>query len=165
MEFNCIAKGIELIGSSIKKINIENSIVELDKNAKRSLGLGINEPVISKNGDLFYSEMIIDFHIEVEQDDNQKCLIEFSLESAFSSEKDVDEETFKQLVSINGAAAMIGIARGKVENISSSIFHEGKLSIPFINVIEYYKNISKNATQGEIKPHRGRKKKVVTEKE
>lgn len=42
---------------------------------------------------------------------------------------------------MNGAAALIGIARGKFETISASIFNNGKIVIPFVNVIDYYKNL------------------------
>jgi hypothetical protein len=49
---------------------------------------------------------------------------------------------FKQLVAIKGAAALIGIARGKIENISSSIFDNGKIVIPFVNVVDYYKSLN-----------------------
>lgn len=46
------------------------------------------------------------------------------------------------LVGVNGAAALIGIARGKVESITANIFNNGKIVIPFVNVIDYYKGIS-----------------------
>lgn len=54
------------------------------------------------------------------------------------SEEDADLEEFKGLVAINGAAALIGIARGKIESISANILNNGKILLPFINVLEYY---------------------------
>lgn len=86
--------------------------------------------------------MAIDFEIEIEQSENRKFKLELSLEGAFLSDKDIVEEEFKQRVSINGAAALIGIARGKIESITSNIFDSGKVVIPFVNVIEYYKGLS-----------------------
>lgn len=65
-----------------------------------------------------------------------------SLEGAFVSEEGVDENTFKQLVEVNGAAAVIGIARGKIETITANIFNSGKVVIPFVNVIDYYKSVA-----------------------
>lgn len=35
--------------------------------------------------------------------------------------------------------AVLDIARGKIESLSSSIFNNGKIVIPFVNVIDYYK--------------------------
>ena len=46
----------------------------------------------------------------------------------------------KQLVMVNGAAAVVGIARGKVEAITANIFNNGKIVIPFVNIIDYYKS-------------------------
>ena len=69
--------------------------------------------------------MTIDFVVEIEQSDNQKFKMEISLEGAFLSEEGVTEKAFKQLVEVNGAAAIIG-----------------KIVIPFVNVIDYYKSLA-----------------------
>jgi len=45
------------------------------------------------------------------------------------------------LVAVNGAAAIIGIARGKIEAMTANIFNSGKVVIPFVNVIDYYKSL------------------------
>ena len=37
---------------------------------------------------------------------------------------------------------LFGIARGKIEAISGNIFNNGKITIPFVNVIDYYKSMS-----------------------
>ena len=39
-------------------------------------------------------------------------MIELSIEGAFASNGNIDDEMFKELVAVNGAAALIGIARG-----------------------------------------------------
>ena len=44
MELNRIATGIKLVGTTIKEISVENNIVNVQKEAKRSFGLNINEP-------------------------------------------------------------------------------------------------------------------------
>ena len=124
MELNRIATGIKLVGTTIKEISVENNIVNVQKEAKRSFGLNINEPSFEN----------------IDEDRNFK--LELSLEGAFLSEKNTEEEDFKQLVIINGAAALISIARGKIESITSNIFDSGKVVIPFVNVIDYYKGLS-----------------------
>lgn len=86
--------------------------------------------------------MTIDFEIEVEQSEEQKFTMTMSLEGAFLSEEGVDKKNFQQLVGINGAAAIIGIARGKIEAITANIFNNGKVAIPFVNVIDYYKSMT-----------------------
>lgn len=141
MELNQVTTGIELIGTTIKTIQVKNNIVDVEREAKRSFGLNINEPEFREMGDDFFSRMLIDFDIEIEQSQNQICKIELSLEGAFISKQRVEKNLFKQLVTINGAAALIGVARGKIESLTSNIFNNGKIVIPFVNVVDYYKSL------------------------
>ena len=140
MELNVIAPGIRLIGSTIKALNVDNTIVDIDKEGKRSFGLNINEPLFQEIEDKIEAQMTIDFEVEVTQGEEQRCKIELTLEGAFLSGKNPSEDDFRQLVAINGAAAIIGLARGKLEAITGNIFNSGKISIPFVNVLDYYKN-------------------------
>ena len=142
MELNRIATGIKLVGTTIKEISVENNIVNVQKEAKRSFGLNINEPSFENIDEGLFSQMAIDFEVEIEQAEDRNFKLELSLEGAFLSEKNTEEEDFKQLVIINGAAALISIARGKIESITSNIFDSGKVVIPFVNVIDYYKCLS-----------------------
>ena len=142
MELNRIATGIKLVGTTIKEISVENNIVNVQKEAKRSFGLNINEPSFENIDEGLFSQMAIDFEVEIEQADDRNFKLELSLEGAFLSEKNTEEEDFKQLVIINGAAALISIARGKIESITSNISDSGKVVIPFVNVIDYYKGLS-----------------------
>ena len=142
MELNRIATGIKLVGTTIKEISVENNIVNVQKEAKRSFGLNINEPSFENIDEGLVSQMAIDFEVEIEQTEDRNFKLELSLEGAFLSEKNTEEEDFKQLVIINGAAALISIARGKIESITSNIFDSGKVVIPFVNVIDYYKGLS-----------------------
>ena len=140
MELNLIATGIELLGASVAKLTVDNTIVDIENDAQRSFGMTINEPQfqnIEKTKEIF-SQMTIDFDIIINQSDNDNCNIHFTITGAFLSKGKISEEDFKQLVAINGASALIGIARGKIESLSSSIFNNGKIVIPFVNVIDYY---------------------------
>ena len=142
MELNLIAAGIELVGTTIKNLTVENTIVDVEKEAKRRFGLNINEPYFEKTEDGFFSQLTIDFEIEIEQSGEQKFKMELTLEGAFLSEGGIDEKNFKQLAGVNGAAAVIGIARGKIEAITSNIFNNGKITLPFVNVVDYYKSMT-----------------------
>lgn len=142
MEFNLVATGIELIGTTVKKLTIENNIVDIKKGEKRSFGLNINEPEFEKVDDALFAQMVIDCDIEISQSEEQVCKIHFSIEGAFLSNDNADEDKFRELVIINGASALIGIARGKIESITGNVFNNGKIVIPFVNVIDYYKKMT-----------------------
>lgn len=141
MELNLIATGIELIGTTVKGVTIENNIIDVEKNGKRSFGLNINEPKFQKRDTTCFAQMAIEFEVEIKQSEKQECKIQFSVEGVFASRGDIIDDVFKELVIVNGAAALIGIARGKIEAISANIFNNGKIVIPFVNVIDYYKSL------------------------
>ena len=142
MELNVVASGIEIVGATVKTITVENNIVDIERDAKRSFGLNINEPQFENIGESFFAQMTVDFDIEIEQSEDQKCKIKLSLEGAFISRDGIDEDAFKKLVIINGAAAIIGIARGRIEVMTASVFNNGKIVIPFVNVVDYYKDLT-----------------------
>ena len=103
--------------------------------------MNINEPLFEKTDSGWFAQMVIDFEIEVIQGNDERCKIQLSLEGAFLSQGTVSEDTFKELVIINGASAIVGIARGKIEAVSGNIFNNGKIVIPFVNIVDYYKNL------------------------
>lgn len=142
MELNMVSKGIILVGTTIKSLNIENNIVEISADGQKSFGLNINEPEFQNVDNRILAQMVIDFDVEINQPDDGLCKFHLSLEGAFVSEEDANEDTYEELVAVNGAAALVGIARGKIESISASIFHNGKIVIPFVNVVDYYKSIN-----------------------
>lgn len=142
MELNMIATGIELIGTTVKNLTITNSIVDAERDGKRNFGININEPEFHRTDNTWFSQILIDFEIEINQAEDQGCKIQLSVEGAFLSGENADIDKFKELVIVNGAAALIGIARGKIESITANIFNNGKVVIPFVNVIDYYRNLS-----------------------
>ena len=141
MELNLVSTGIELIGTTVKLLNIENNVVDVEREGKRSFGLNINEPHFQKDEDGLFAQMLIDFEIEIEQSNEQSCKIELSIEGVFVANGDIEEKAFSELVIVNGASALIGIARGKIESVSANVFNNGKVVIPFINVVDYYKSL------------------------
>ncbi len=141
MKLNCIVSELELIGTTIKVLEISNNIIDIEKGGERKFGLYINEPQFQKEEGILYGQMLIDIELDIKQSDEEECKIQFSIEGAFASAENIDEDTFKRLVIVNGAAALIGVARGKIETISANVFNNGKIVIPFVNVVDYYKSL------------------------
>ena len=142
MEYNLVATGIRLIGSKINNIAINNNVVNIENDSKKKFGLCIKQPSFEEIESGILSIMTIDFAVELEQNNKEQFKMEMSVEGAFLSENGVNQEEFESLVAINGASAIIGIARGKIESITSSIFNQGKIVIPFVNVIDYYESLT-----------------------
>ncbi|MDO5403396.1 MAG: hypothetical protein Q4F11_08145 [Eubacteriales bacterium] len=101
MNLNLITTGIEIIGTTVKDLNVKNNIVDIEKNGKRSFGLNINEPQFQKDEDGMFAQISIDFELEINQSDSQQCKIKISIEGAFASKDNIDENVFKELVIVN----------------------------------------------------------------
>ena len=91
MELNRIATGIKLVGTTIKEISVENNIVNVQKEAKRSFGLNINEPSFENIDEGLFSQMAIVSGAESNQTEDRNFKLELSLEGAFLSEKNTEE--------------------------------------------------------------------------
>ena len=105
MELNCIVDGIRLVGTAIKKLNIENNIADIGYNGKNNFGFNINEPEFKTGSDYVMANMLIDFEIEISYGE-QSCKIQMTMEGAFVSNGTIDVDSFKNMVIINGAAAL-----------------------------------------------------------
>lgn len=142
MYFNNVAAGIELLECTFSEVKIESNIIDLLPEAERRFGLTVSEPVmIDEEGKIF--KIRIKILVEIEQDGNGRSMFSMSLDGLFRAGSDMSEDDIIRLVSINGVASMIGIARGKVESVSSSLYNSGKVVLPFVNVVEYYKELER----------------------
>ena len=140
MEINVVSPGLKYLGNTVRKLTINNSIVTVSKDDKRSFGLEVKKPKYEIVNDKKSGCIEIEFHVLIEQSVANKCEIDITLEGAFQGEN-VSEDEFRKLVELNGVAALISIARGKIESITANVFEHGKVTIPFINVIDYYKSL------------------------
>lgn len=152
MYFDNVAAGIELLECTFSEVKIESNIVDLLPEAERKFGLNVLAPaIIDEKGHV--SKIRIKIIVEIEQDGNGKSLFSMIMDGLFKATKEITEDEFIRLVSINGVASMIGIARGKIESISSSIYNNGKVVIPFVNVVEYYKELEKQLKESGAGHH------------
>lgn len=84
MELNLIATGIELLGASVAKLTVNNTIVDIENDAQRSFGMTINEPQFQNiEKTKIFSQMTIDFDIIINQSDNDNCNIHLPLPEHF----------------------------------------------------------------------------------
>ena len=152
MELNYVAKGIKLIGTSIVRLDISNSLVDLDTEAKKAFGFSVHKPKKELLETGYYYSVVISIQIKIEKDNSGEADITMDLEGAFEPEPGIDEDEFGKLVAINGVAALVSIARGKIEAISATVLNTGKITIPFVNVVEYYDTIKKEKDKKNKQP-------------
>ena len=143
MNLNEITAGISLLGNCIVKLDVENSLIDMIDDYEKKIDFYIDEPHFWDEEKNRFGRIQIGFTIDINgEEENENCHIELIIEGAFVAEDNMDVKEFEKLVQINGAAALVGIARGKIESISANLFSRGKIEIPFINVIDYYNEMA-----------------------
>lgn len=144
MKFNCIVPDFTFLGSAVLKLDIDNELSMLPEDLTREFGMDINLSELTVGERTRTAKLLLEILVELEQDNEKVCTIDMVLEGAFSSPLAMDEEKFRELVLINGAAALFSVGRAKVENISSMVFANGKLVLPFVNIYDFYKEQKNN---------------------
>jgi len=143
MNFNRVTNELEFVGCVITELQMKNEIFNFSNDLPKSFGLDVKKISISKTAERKIGEIILDLKVEVIGNKNEKFLMDIEIEGVFSTAMEKTDDQFMQLLYVNGVAAMLGIARGKIEALTANLFNAGKISIPFVNVLDYYKDITK----------------------
>ncbi|HHU72182.1 MAG TPA: hypothetical protein GXZ21_09140 [Clostridiales bacterium] len=151
MNFNMITSELNFQGCTIRELKVVNNIVSISSDVVRKIGLEIVPSEIIMDQEKKYGKLLMKIVVELEENLKNVANIELVIEGAFSAPSSVDENTFKELVLINGAASLYSIGRSKIENISATTFLEGKIIIPMINIYDYYKEKKKEIEEMKIK--------------
>lgn len=73
---------------------------------------------------------------ESEVEEPRKYKISLTVNGAFTDDKDINEEDFKKLLSVNGCASLYSIARSIITSITSQSVVSGSVILPMINVFK-----------------------------
>lgn len=146
MKLNNIIADLNFIKSHIHKFEANCNMSEIEMNNKKSFGMDIkcSNPVIKGNKKIGKLLLQIDITVEHVDENGTEDTIGLLIEGVFSTDSSVDDESFLELLNINGGAALYSIARAKIEAFSSMIYNEGKLLLPMINIVQYFNERSES---------------------
>lgn len=152
MNINSVTSDLNYLSTQVTDLQIENNIWHLKDEYQRTLGMNIELVDILSEEDSHYAELVLAIEIEVKGDEDKSASIKMEITGRFSRRINVeidaaqDERSFIRMVMINGGAALYSVARGKLESITAAVFSSGKITIPFVNIIEYYQEKMKSET-------------------
>ena len=140
MNINQVAADLEMVGCSVRNLSITNDLISIRDDDELHLELDIlpvYEGIIEQE---HRGRVVLNLHIDSvrKEREDQKMEISVTFEALFRSTDSMEEQAFIELLIINGATALYSLARGKIEAISASIFLDGKIVLPFVNIIQYY---------------------------
>lgn len=98
-----------------------------------------------EDGREWLGKVVLDIIIETRKDEEKNGRIHLKIEGGFAVGGDVKEDEFKNLLLLNGATALYSIARGKIESITANVYQSGKITMPMINMYEFYREKAKEA--------------------
>jgi hypothetical protein len=129
-----------MVGCSVRNLSITNDLISIRDDDELHLDLDIlpvYEGIIEQE---HRGRVVLNLYIDSvrKEREDQKMEISVTFEALFRSTDSMEEQAFIELLIINGATALYSLARGKIEAISASIFLDGKIVLPFVNIIQYY---------------------------
>jgi hypothetical protein len=147
MEFNKITSEMKFLGCSIRELNITNNAIALSSDIKKKISMDVETSEIVKGKDDLHARLLLTIEISLVSDDLEVGNINLSIEGAFAVPEKVEEDEFKKMILLNGATTLYSIVRGKIEAVTAMTFTEGKITLPMVNMIEFYEEKAKNIKQ------------------
>lgn len=142
MNINEIKADLQIIGSKIERLNIENSFVYIDlvdSDIKREIGASykISKPYILDDEDeTIAANLMLTVNLEI-SDGTYSAKVDMDLEGCFVLENSKDEKALLDMLPVNGCAALYSIARGIISSVTSHMCVNGTIIIPMINAYEF----------------------------
>ena len=140
MNINQVAADLEMVVCSVRDLSITNNLISIRDDDDLHLDLDIYpvyEGIIEQE---HRGRVILNLYIDAarKEREDQKMEISVTFEALFRSTDSMGEQACIELLIINGATALYSLARGKMEAISASVFLDGKIVLPFVNIIQFY---------------------------
>ena len=142
MNFNMVTNELEMLGNIILALEVKNNITNYSSDFSNSFGLDVKSINIDKTVDRKIGKILLSVVVLISGNKNEDFKMDIDIGGIFSTGIEKTDESFLQLLYINGVTALLGILRGKIEAITANVFNGGKVSIPFVNVLDYYKDIT-----------------------
>lgn len=134
----------QIIGTSIKNFKIKNDFIAIsnDNKFKRKIDLSHAIPSINViNDGKTYSGIIL-LNIKVSlSSSKKKYIVDLCIEGCFNAPSEMGEESFKNMLRVNGITSLYSIARGFIQSTTSQTLLSGSILLPMFNVAAYSKDL------------------------
>lgn len=149
VNMNFVSADLEFLGSSIKRLDIKNSLVNLSPDVKLSFGIDTIIENIEMDSELNkrIGKMLLKVEIKAKvPKQNNKSSFSLEIEGCFAT---TEEDKFINMLYINGGSCLYSIARTIILNVSAQTYKNGKLTLPMINMVEFM-NEKIRSEKGEV---------------
>lgn len=145
---NEAASDFQLVQSFVSSCRFDNRLISIgsDTVLTNKVEVSVSKQFLNENKTLrlAYVRIVVSGNLAVKEQEEARCDYEITIEGQFSDPATISEEQFNQQLWINGASVLYGILRAKMEVFSSTIFNDGKITLPLINMIQLVKKQSED---------------------
>ena len=149
MKVENIKSSFQMICATIVNLELDNSIICHDDIMEEEEEVDVSYEIIN----IFEHEVedvkvgVMDLVLEITSTDNSEEKSGFRMalvyRGAFSVSKNMSDDDFSHMLSVNGCASLYSMARAAVNVISTQMFARGNIVLPMVNFIEFNKIVSK----------------------
>ncbi len=134
----------QIIGSSVKSVKIRNDFVNLNNIGKTKKNLDLSHSLHSveeiENGTAYSGMVLLKIKATVSSG-KKKYVVDLAMEGCFTAPAEIGEETFREMLKVNGVTSLYSIARGFVQSTTAQTLVSGSVLLPMFNVVAYSKDI------------------------
>lgn len=135
----------QIIGSTIKNVKIRNDFLSLSNgnNVKRKIDVShlLGNIELVEDGQVLSGTIILNIKVNISEN-KKKYNLDMAIEGCFNAPSEMGEETFKNMLEVNGITSLYSIARGFVQSTSSQTLLTGSVLLPMINVVAYSRDLN-----------------------
>lgn len=141
MNIEKVSSQFQLLSTTVVELQATNSFLFYDerKSGKKEIDVSYSIKQVSsiedENNRIGVLDLIITISSEIE---DRKYNFKMVIRGFFEAPLDMDENTFGNMLRVNGCAALYSTARGIICGISSQMFAVGNVVLPMVNFIHFH---------------------------
>ena len=137
MDIKNIMAEFQLLGTAIICMEVHNNFVHIDNFSELEKSMDVEYEVVDTMMDdnMRFGKIRIYVNLNMKKAE-EEMKINLILEGGFGADPEMSEETFYDLISLNGCASLYSIARSIIMSISSQTCSGGQVILPMINVFK-----------------------------
>lgn len=139
MDIGSIVSRFQLIGTTVKKIQVTNDFVTLPDavDVKRIIDVDYVIEGIERNeeDESLFGTILLSIHVTIRHQ-KRKLDIKCDVQGAFHAPHEMDNDTFQKMMTTNGCASIYSISRAIIISVSSQLLLHGCIYLPMINVFK-----------------------------
>lgn len=134
----------QIIGNSIKNLKIKNDFISLKEKNDTKKKIDISHSIISieeiPEEEIILGTIVLNIKVSISSN-KKKYILDMAIEGCFNAPVDMGEETFVNMLKVNGITSLYSIARGFVQSTTAQTLVEGNVLLPMLNVVAYSKDL------------------------